>query len=113
MAISRWAGATPTTLRSAILTSPSLGSSRPAIILSKVDLPQPDAPTKIKNSPGATSISIFFKTSTALSPLPNTLRIPLMCNADAIINSSLTLHRTSGKTFNKILSSQDIYQQGW
>ena len=36
-------------------TSPEVGCSRPATSASKVDLPQPDAPIRQVNSPGATS----------------------------------------------------------
>ena len=38
--------------------SPSLGGSRPAIILSNVVLPQPDGPTTTTNSPSPTVKSI-------------------------------------------------------
>ena len=37
-----------------IMSSPALISSRPAIILSKVDLPQPEGPTKTQNSRSST-----------------------------------------------------------
>jgi hypothetical protein len=35
--------------------APDDGASRPAMIWSSVDLPQPDGPSRIRNSPGATS----------------------------------------------------------
>src|SRR5690349_7815216 len=54
--MSRSLGATLFTMRSPIQTSPSLISSRPASIRSVVDLPQPDAPTKTKNSLSAPSM---------------------------------------------------------
>src|SRR5258706_7768881 len=38
-----------------INSSPSVMSSSPAIMLSVVDLPQPDGPTRMTNSPSATS----------------------------------------------------------
>ena len=85
MAMSRWAGGTPTTLRSPMWIAPSVGSSKPAMMLSKVDLPQPEGPTKIKNSPGSTAMSIFLSTSTLCSPLPKLLRMPWMFNADAMV----------------------------
>src|SRR5690606_249554 len=42
---------------SPISTSPSVIDSSPAIRLSTVDLPQPDGPTMVRNSPSATSRS--------------------------------------------------------
>ena len=38
-----------------MVTSPSVMSSRPTIIRSTVDFPQPDGPTRIMNSPSAMS----------------------------------------------------------
>src|SRR5437762_11566699 len=35
--------------------SPDEGASSPAMIWSSVDLPQPEGPSRIRNSPGATS----------------------------------------------------------
>jgi hypothetical protein len=43
--------------RSPMRSSPSLISSRPAIIRSAVDLPQPDGPTSTMNSPSSISRS--------------------------------------------------------
>src|SRR4051812_30137060 len=51
MAMSRSFGGTLLTTRSPIAISPRLISSRPAIIRSKVDLPQPEGPTRTTNSP--------------------------------------------------------------
>ena len=42
---------------------PAETSSRPAMQLSKVDLPQPDGPSSTMNSPSATSRLSFFSTS--------------------------------------------------
>src|SRR5450432_2975362 len=50
--------------------SPAVTLSRPAIIRSRVDLPQPDGPTRVTNSRSATSRSMLGITSTG----PNTLR---------------------------------------
>src|ERR1039457_3762942 len=46
-------------------SSPSVMSSRPAIMLSVVDFPQPDGPTRMTNSPSAMSRLIL---STASAP---------------------------------------------
>ena len=51
--------------RSPILMSPSLISSRPAIMRNAVVLPQPDGPTKTTNSPSCTS---RFRSETARVP---------------------------------------------
>src|SRR4051812_40100758 len=51
MASLRLPGASPVTSRPSMLMVPPLVSSRPAINLSKVDLPQPEGPTKTTNSP--------------------------------------------------------------
>src|SRR5689334_13378509 len=47
--------------------SPSVMSSRPTIIRSSVDFPQPEGPTRIMNSPSATSMLTSF---TAGNPSP-------------------------------------------
>ena len=47
-------------------SSPAVTSSRPAIIRSRVDLPQPDGPTSTRSSPSATSRST---SSTATTPV--------------------------------------------
>src|SRR6185312_13135865 len=50
-----------------ITMSPEVMSSRPTIIRSSVDFPQPDGPTRIMNSPSSTSIDTSF---TAGNPSP-------------------------------------------
>ncbi len=49
-------GSSSFTTRSPIAIFPELIVSRPATILSSVDLPQPEGPTMTTNSPSATSI---------------------------------------------------------
>ena len=51
MAMSRSFGGRLLTTRSPMLISPEVMFSSPAIIRSKVDLPQPDGPTSTTNSP--------------------------------------------------------------
>src|SRR3954454_14743116 len=51
MATSRSFGGTLVTSRSPIHTDPPSTSSRPASIRSEVDLPQPEGPTRTRNSP--------------------------------------------------------------
>ena len=71
MAMPRLAGGTLLTLSPSISTLPELASSRPAMMRSSVDFPQPDGPTKTTNSPSVTSRSMPFSTST----LPKDLRM--------------------------------------
>jgi len=49
---------------------PAVGRSRPATIDSSVDLPQPDAPTRQRNSPRRTERSTRSTASSAPWPLP-------------------------------------------
>ncbi len=51
MAMSRSFGGTALTTRDPIRISPAVMFSRPAIMRSRVDFPQPDGPTRITNSP--------------------------------------------------------------
>src|SRR6478609_1242979 len=70
MARLRSRGARSLTRLSPISISPDVMSSRPTIIRSSVDLPQPDGPTRIMNSPSWTSMLMSF---TAAKPSPYSL----------------------------------------
>ena len=65
MAMSRLPGGRWFTTRSPIAIVPPVTGSRPATILSKVDLPQPDGPTSTTNSPSAMSTLTPCKICTA------------------------------------------------
>ena len=65
MAMSRSFGALLFTTLPPMRSSPSVMSSSPAIMLSVVDFPQPDGPTRITNSPSAMS---RLMSSTASAP---------------------------------------------
>jgi hypothetical protein len=65
MAMPRCEAAVSFILTPPIDSSPPEIGSRPAIILSKVDLPQPDGPTKTTNSPLVIDRSTPRMTSTA------------------------------------------------
>src|SRR3954463_8314118 len=69
MAMSRSLGATSLTTRSPIRSSPEDASSRPATMRSAVDLPLPDGPTRIVNSPSSIDRS---SPSTAFVPSSKT-----------------------------------------
>ena len=62
--MSRARGGRSLTTVSPIAISPSVIDSRPAIMRSRVDLPQPDGPTSTTNSPSRTSRSIPWITGT-------------------------------------------------
>src|SRR6476659_8043002 len=74
MATSRSFGGTLLTTRSPMRISPPVMFSSPAIMRSKVDLPQPDGPTSTTNSPSPMSTLTPWITSTA----PKALRTSLM-----------------------------------
>ena len=64
MAMSRSPGARLLTTRSPMRIAPPVTLSRPAIIRSSVDLPQPDGPTSTANSPSSMSTSTPWMTWT-------------------------------------------------
>src|SRR4051794_3798377 len=70
MAMSRSFGATLFTTRPPMAISPAVIFSSPAIMRSSVDLPQPEGPTRMTNSPS--SISTLTPCSTSVEP--NALR---------------------------------------
>src|ERR1700730_2407697 len=70
MAMSRSLGGTALTTRPPMAISPDVMFSRPASMRSKVDLPQPDGPTRTTNSPSAMSTLTPCNTSTG----PNAFR---------------------------------------
>ena len=65
MAMLRSAGLTPFIERPLMEISPVVTSSRPAIMLSRVDLPQPEGPTRTRNSPSSTAMLVSCRTLTA------------------------------------------------
>ena len=65
MAMSRSFGALSFTTFPPMRSSPSVMSSSPAIMLRVVDLPHPDGPTRMTNSPSAMS---RLTSSTASAP---------------------------------------------
>src|SRR4051812_45416789 len=75
--MSRSFGGTLFTTRSPMRISPPLISSRPAIMRSSVDLPQPEGPTSTQNSPSA--MSTFTPCTTWVEP--NDLRTALRLTA--------------------------------
>src|SRR5437868_15214796 len=64
MAMSRSLGSSQVTLRPPIQIWPALTSMSPAMALSRVDLPQPDGPSRTRNSDCSTSSSSPVRTRT-------------------------------------------------
>src|SRR5215467_2872513 len=84
MAISRSGGATSLTTSPPIRTSPADARSRPAAIRRTVVFPDPEGPTRTRNSPSATS---RFRSSTATVPPGNALR--RLRNSSSAISASV------------------------
>src|SRR5215470_11511974 len=83
MAMSRSFGGTSLTTSPPIIISPSVMSSRPAIMRSVVDLPQPDGPTRTTNSWSAISRSMPRTASTSSK------RLTILRNLTSAMVSSL------------------------
>src|SRR5690349_5607954 len=93
MATSRSFGERSLTVSPSIFSSPLEMSSSPAIIRSAVDLPQPDGPTRIMNSPSWMS---RFMSLTASKPSANVLVTPSRTISD-IGGSPLSLDGAGGE----------------
>src|SRR5580692_3755530 len=78
MAMSRSLGWTLLTTRSPIEIVPEVMFSRPASIRSKVDLPQPEGPTRTTKAPS----SIGIETPCSTSKPPNDFRTSRICTDD-------------------------------
>src|SRR4249919_3900482 len=106
MARLRSRGARSLTTFPPITMSPEVMSSRPTIMRSSVDFPQPEGPTRIMNSPSATSMETSF---TAGNPSPYSLTMFFI--SMAAIGS--TLHCAGGETGNdSALEQQDDDDDG-
>src|SRR5215510_3882575 len=83
--------------------SPDEICSRPAIVLRRVDLPQPDGPTSTRKPPFSSVMSIPFRTSM----VPKSLRSELI--SSVAISSSL--YGASHQAADKISTGNDIDEQ--
>ncbi|MNC78705.1 hypothetical protein D3C75_1309860 [compost metagenome] len=63
MAMSRSFGLMPLMSWPSTRMAPPLMSSRPAMQFIRVDFPQPEGPTRIRNSPESIASSMFFRVS--------------------------------------------------
>src|SRR5215475_5369251 len=73
MAMSRARGGSSVTSRWPIEIEPAVTSSRPAIMRRSVDLPQPDGPTRTRNSP----LPIVSETSSTATTPPEKILLTL------------------------------------
>src|SRR3982074_3973100 len=103
--MSRSFGGTSLTTSPPIMMSPSVISSRPAVMRSVVDFPQPDGPTSTTNSWSAMSRSMPRTASTS-SYFLTTLR-----NVTSAMSS--TLCRTGGQAGNVIVHQEGVDDQRW
>src|ERR1700742_4664451 len=91
--MSRSRGATRLTTLPPIRSSPAEMSSSPAIMFSAVDLPQPDGPTRIMNSPSEIS-----RLSSLTASKPSGYRLTTLSRTiSAIVSSPLALDRPGGE----------------
>src|SRR5262245_3108369 len=72
--------------RPSSVTVPSVGDSKPAMTRSVVVLPQPDGPSKVRNSPGAMSRSMVSRPTI---PPANSLRTDFSRNSASVIAANL------------------------
>src|ERR1700679_384034 len=101
--ISRLDGCRSLIERPSMLMFPALIDSRPAIVFSKVDLPQPDGPTSTRKPPLSSVRSMPLRISTG----PKRLRRPLISrNAMA-----LSLHGAGHQAPHEIAAADNIDQQ--
>src|SRR4051794_9973372 len=101
MAMSRFSGASSFMRRPAMMTSPDVARSSPAIIRSVVVLPQPDGPRRQTTSPAATVRSASF---TAVKE-PKFLVIFFK----SIVDMS-ALHRAEGHAAQQVVLQEERHQ---
>src|SRR5215831_15281880 len=85
--------------------SPEEIGSRPAIVFSKVDLPQPDGPTSTRKPPFSSAMSMSFNTSI----VPKRLRSALISS----VAIALPLHSAGHQAAHEIPTSNDVDEQRW
>src|SRR4051812_12242537 len=100
MAMSRFEGCRPATLRPAMLISPLVIGSSPAMVLSRVDLPQPDGPTRTRKPPSSISSEMPFRIFVA----PKDFSRLLICRKDIFS----TLHGAGHQAAHEISSGDDV-----
>src|ERR1700678_125203 len=84
--------------------SPEVIDSRPAMVLSSVDLPQPDGPTSTRKPPLSRVRSMPLRISSA----PKRLRKPLISRKAM----GSTFHRAGHETAHEVAAGEDVDDQG-
>src|SRR5271165_1013310 len=104
MAMSRFEGCKSLTTWPPIRISPEVIDSRPAMLLSKVDLPQPDGPTSTRKPPFSSEISMPFKIS----------REPYFFLRERIsrVDIDLSFHSAGHQAANKVTPSKNVDHEG-
>src|SRR5208337_4930110 len=104
MAMSRFDGCRSLTTWPPIRISPELIDSSPAMVLSNVDLPQPDGPTSTRKPPCSSEMSMPLRISTA----PKRLRRALISR----VAIDLSFHRAGHQTAHEIAAGDNVDEQG-
>src|ERR1700734_1688366 len=102
--MSRFDGCSSLTTLPPIKISPELIDSRPAIVLSRVDLPQPDGPTRTRKPPCSSEMSMPLRIST----LPNRLRSARISR----VAIGLSFYRAGHQAAHEIPSGEDVDDEG-
>src|SRR5919201_3905607 len=100
--MSRCEGCRLLTVRPLIRISPEVMLSRPAMVLSRVDLPQPDGPTSTRNPPSSTARVMPFSASTVPKRF---CRLSISRNAMVLLQSAL--HGTGHQAAHEIAAGGD------
>src|SRR5580700_6995047 len=98
--MSRFDGCKSLTTWPPIRISPELIDSRPAIVLSRVDLPQPDGPTSTRKPPCSSEMSMPLR----ISRLPNRLRSARISR----VAIGLSFHCAGHQAAHEIASGEDV-----
>src|SRR5271167_1896674 len=101
--MSRWEGCMSFTTLPPMRISPEEVDSRPAIVLRRVDLPQPDGPTSTRKPPFSSVMSIPFRTSM----VPKRLRRALISS----VAMSSSLYGAGHQAADKISPGNNVDQQ--
>src|SRR4051812_30715955 len=92
MARLRSFGSMSFTTRSPMRNSPSLMSSSPTIMFNSVDFPQPEGPTRMKNSPSA-----MVKSAALTASVPSAKRLVTWSTTISAMGGLLAFHCAGGE----------------
>ena len=104
MAMSRLDGCRSLIARPSMRISPAVIVSSPAMVLSRVDLPQPDGPTSTRKPPFSSSRSMPFRISTRAEAL--------LQACDFEEGHGLSFDRAGHQAAHEIAAGDDVDEQG-